>query len=503
MSLITRASAYTIALWLLVPASGWATTYAVGAARQYTSPCRLAAAVPLAAGDVIEIDPGTYTDACSLTTSGTAQAPIVMRGTAGGARPVFDATGLDLSGSGSVPRAIFQFNNASYWLLEHLELVHATNGSNNGAGFRLTAGAHDVTFRDMSIHDNQDGGMSDGPSVLTIETSEIFANGANDGQSHNLYLQGDVVRLVGNHIHDSHGGQNIKLRTRYVEIIGNFVENAGNYELDLIQSTYSAMANANAVLIGNVFVRAVSADNNSQTILFGTDNPADTTPSRNGALYAINNTFVMRNASNRLFHVLTSTPAPAATHIYLYNNIIHATVAGTQLTVDATTSGYVSGTNNFITDGIAGVPTAVISTIAGATPGFVSATDWHLAAGSPAIDTGAATPTYVDGTGTNQNGVPTLQPTPPIGAEPRYVVNAQIDLGAFEYGNVPPIGGDIVADDGGRGGGGGGKSGGCCSAGGRDATGFLVLVGLVAAQLVRPRKPATRLALPSAPARCR
>src|SRR6185503_13576606 len=175
-------------------------------------------------------------------------------------------------------------------------------------------------------------------------------NGANDGQSHNLYLQGEIVRLVGNHIHDSRGGQNVKLRTRYVEIAYNLIENAGNYEIDLIQGPNTSEPNANALLVGNVIVRAASADNNSQTILFGTDNASQT--SRNGALYAINNTFVLRNASNRLFHVLTSTPAPAATHVYLYNNIVHATVAGTQLTSDATSAAFTSGDHNFITTGI-------------------------------------------------------------------------------------------------------------------------------------------------------
>src|SRR6185312_10500856 len=208
-------------------------------------------------------------------------------------------------------RAIFQFNNASYWVLEHLELTHAANGSNNGAGFRVTAGGHDLTVRDCSIHDNQDGAMSDGPSTITLEANDIFHNGANDGQSHNLYLQGDTVRLVGNHIHDSVGGQDVKLRTRYVELIANVIENGGNYEIDLIQGPYTSMPNANAVLIGNVIVRATSANNNYQTILFGTDNPNDTTPSRNGALYALGNTFVLRNTSNQLFHVLTSPSPPA------------------------------------------------------------------------------------------------------------------------------------------------------------------------------------------------
>ena len=468
------------AWWLLLAStSASAATYSVGATRTYTSPCALAAAVPLQPGDVVEVDPGTYTDACQLTASGTAQAPITLRGLPAMPRPVFDATGLDLSGAGQVPRAIFQFTNASYWIVEHVELEHASNASNNGSGFRLTAGAHDVTFRDCSIHDNQDGAQSDGPSVIAIENSDIFHNGANDGQSHNLYLQGDVVRLVGNHIHDSVGGQNIKLRTRYVEIIGNVIEHAGNYEIDLIQGPYTAMANANAILIGNVLVRADTADNNSQTILFGTDNPTDTTPSRNGALYAIANTFVMANPSNRLFHVLTSTPAPAPTHIYLYNNIVYATVAGTQLTADSTTAGYVSGSNNFIADGIGGVPATVTGTIGGTDPMFASPTDYHLAATSPAIDRGFGTATYVDGSGATADGTPMLEPTPPIGTEPRYVVGGAIDLGAFEYGNAPQVGDDFfVGDDAGNplGGGGSKSSGGCCDAGSGGPTAWLAVL---------------------------
>jgi len=473
-----------IAIVLALGGTAFATTYPVGPSRAKHSPCELVASVALQPGDIVEVDPGTYTDACQLTASGTAQAPIVLRGVAG-TRPVFDATGLDLSGSGSVPRAIFQFTNASYWQVSHLELEHATNASNNGSGFRLTAGAHDVTFSDMSIHDNQDGGQSDGLSVITIENSDIYANGANDGLSHNLYLQGDVVRLIGNHIHDSRGGQNIKLRTRYVEIIANYVENAGNYEVDLIQGPYTAMANANAVLIGNVFVRATSANNNSQTILFGTDNPGDATPSRNGALYAIGNTFVLRNASNQLVHVLTSTSAPAATHVYMFDNIVYATVAGTKLTADATTAGYVTGSNNFIADGIGGVPAAMTATIGGTSPGFAASNDYHLVAGSPAIDVGLAQPQYADGAGTMQNGAPKVQSTPPIGTEARSVVGAGLDLGAFEYGTMVSSGDSASGTDAGTS---PGTGGGCCQIGGSHASSSLVWLAICAAGLMRRRR---------------
>jgi uncharacterized protein (TIGR03382 family) len=299
------------------------------------------------------------------------------------------------------------------------------------------------------------------------------------------------VRLVGNYIHDSRGGQNIKLRTRYVEIIANIVENAGNYEVDLIQGPYTSMPNANAVLIGNLFVRATDSDNNSQTILFGTDNPGDTTPSRNGALYAIANTFVLRNPSNQLFHVLTSPSPFAATHVYLDNNLVYATVDGTSLTSDATTAGYVTGSNNFIMTGIAGVPAALTATVAAADPGFVDAAggNYQLASGSPAIDAALAQPMYADGSGAMQDGTPALEPAPPIGSAPRYVVGAASDLGAFEFGNAPPAGGEGGIDDvdAGGGGGGGGSTSGCCNTSGSPASAWLLAL-LVAGRLARRRR---------------
>ena len=87
---------------------------------------------------MVEVDPGTYTDACQLTASGTESAPIVLRG-APGPRPVFDAVGLDLSGAGSVPRAIFQFTGGSHWRVQHLELKNAARArakGSRGSGWR-------------------------------------------------------------------------------------------------------------------------------------------------------------------------------------------------------------------------------------------------------------------------------------------------------------------------------------------------------------------------------
>jgi MYXO-CTERM domain-containing protein len=403
-----------------------ATNYEVGAAQQYKSPCALFLAVKLAPGDVIVVDAGKYTDACQITQSGSAATPIVMKG-APGARPVFDATGLDLSGSGSTPRAIFQFTNASHWRVEHLELTNASGSGGNGAGFRSTAGSDDVTVSDNLIHDNQDGIMNDGPGTFTIANNEIYKNGANDGYTHNLYLGGDAVRLVGNYIHDSNGGQNVKIRSHYAELLYNYVFHAGNYEIDLIQAPADTdKPNSNVVLIGNVVVRNPQAANDGQTILFGSDNPGET--GRNGSLYAINNTFVMTAGTNSLVHALA--PA-AASKIYLFNNVIHATVAGTTIAGDAATGALVQGTNNWVTTGVT-APAGLTGSVAGADPGFVSATDLHLTSAAPARDKGTTTLSYADGAGATHDGAPQMEyaNASTIGR----LQDGKIDLGAFEFG---------------------------------------------------------------------
>ena len=413
-------------LLVLAAAPGWATTYPVGASRAYKSPCLLVASVVLQPGDVVEVDPGTYTDACQLTASGTLVKPIVMRGIPG-PRPVFDATGLDLSGSGSVPRAIFQFTGGSHWRVSHLELMSAQNGSANGAAFRVTANALDIVIDDVSVHDCQDGFMSDGPATLTVTASDVFHNGAGDGFSHNFYVQGESIVLIGNHIHDSKAGQNVKVRSHDALIAYNLIENAGNYEIDLIQNPPQTDApNANAILIGNVIIRPPSADNNSQVILWGTDNAGDT--GRNGSLYAFSNTFILAHPSNRLFHAIN--PA-AGSQIHLVNSIVHATVSGTGLAADATTAGILVGSNDWISSNVT-TAGSLSSVLTGTNPGFVSAIDLHLTAGSPVLDAGLNGVTAIDGTGASVKGLPDQEYSAPLGTVAR-ATGSTLDLGAFGF----------------------------------------------------------------------
>jgi hypothetical protein len=479
---------------LLLAMTAGATTYSVGPSRMYGSPCALVGVVSLAPGDIIEVDPGTYADACELTASGTAVAPITLRGLPG-TLPLFDATGVDLSGVGSTPRAIFQFANGSFWVVQHLELENAANTSANGAAFRATAGAHDIVIEDVSVHDCQDGMMSDGVATVVVQSSDIFHNGAGDGFSHNLYMQGDSTTLIGNHIHDSNGGQNVKLRSRYAALFFNLIENAGNYEMDLIQGPLTSDANANAVLIGNIIVRPPTSNNNSQVILFGTD---DTTqPARNGSLYAVNNTFVLQNSANRVFHAVQPING---SQIVFENNILFATAAGTALAADATTAGVLTGAHNWIGSNVT-VSGTLTQTLSGAGPGFVSSTDYRLQATSPAVNQGMVNPTYQDGAGLTQSAVPTEEFYAPEGATPR-PSDGILDLGAFEYvspdggmGEPPDAGGPDAgeaAPDGGSPSSDGGTpvaTGVSASCGCTEASGTSALSALLVATLLLRRRP--------------
>ncbi|HZX40400.1 MAG TPA: MYXO-CTERM sorting domain-containing protein, partial [Myxococcaceae bacterium] len=241
-------------------------------------------------------------------------------------------------------------------------------------------------------------------------------------------------------------GQNVKIRSHHALLAYNLIENAGNYEIDLIQNPPQTDApSANVTLLGNVIVRPASADNNSQVIVWGTDNAAD--PGRNGSLYAINNTFVLANSSNRLFHAIN--PA-AGSQIHLVNSIVHATVTGTGLAADATTEAILVGSNDWISSQVTTAGT-LTGGLTGANPGFVSASDLHLTPGSPAVAAGAAGVTYVDGTGSVVSGVPDQEFADPLGTRPRAAASA-LDLGAYGFalasdGGTPDAGAPDAGSD--------------------------------------------------------
>ena len=95
-----RAAWLSLGVALFLPATAWATTYDVGPGMPYTT---LSGLPTLVAGDVVQIHPGTYNEARRFTVDATSANPIIIRGV-GSTRPVFDGTGVPVTGSGSAER---------------------------------------------------------------------------------------------------------------------------------------------------------------------------------------------------------------------------------------------------------------------------------------------------------------------------------------------------------------------------------------------------------------
>ena len=397
-----------------------AATYQVGLARVYHSLSNLPA---LNAGDVVEIDPGTYNEVRRWTQSGSSVNPIVIRGV-GSSRPVFDASGLTVDGALPNPRAVFQVE-AHYLTFENIEFKNARNG-NNGAGLRVTA-ANNITVRNCKITSCDMGMMCDRNNNLLIESSEIASNGTSlfDGYSHNLYLGGTNATLRFCYIHDALNGQNFKTRSHYTELFYCYIADSQDGEIGFVDAAETGAVNSHAVIIGNVVVSKPrsSGYNSVRFIQFGQDSGGQ----HNGTLYAFNNTFI---AGDSRVQFLSANATGAC--VVAVNNIF----CGSDRVV-GTVGGGISGTNNWMQVG-ATAPATFSGTTSGSAPGFISgaARNLHLTSASTCRDRGLGVLTWLDGTGAAHSGLPNLEYVNHLQSRDR-PQDGQIDIGAFEY--RPPV----------------------------------------------------------------
>jgi hypothetical protein len=400
-----------------------ATTYQVGPTRAYHTVGSLPALGP---GDVVEIDPATYNEVKRWTQPGSAAQPITIRGV-GASRPLFDATGLNVSGSLPNPRAVFQVE-ADYVTLENLEFQNARNG-NNGAGIRVTGG-NNATVRNCRISACDMGIMCDGNSNLLIEASEVCSNGTSlyDGYSHNLYLGGDSATLRFCYIHDALYGQNFKTRAHYTELFYNYIADSQDGEVGLVDAGATAATNSHAVMVGNIVFSKprLSGYNSGRFIQFGQDSGGQ----HNGTLYAFNNTF---GAGDGRIQFLSANAAGAK--IVACNNIL----AGSGQIV-GTLGGGIIGSNNWL-QSTATMPATFYTSITGTAPGFVNqaARDVHLTSGSSCRNRGLNALFYLDGSGAAHSGLPAIEYVNHLQNRQR-PSDGQTDIGAYEY-RVPAFSG--------------------------------------------------------------
>jgi hypothetical protein len=368
-------------------------TLQVGPGKPFATPCAAIAAA--SSGDTIEIDStGNYSgDVCQWSTNNLSLIGM------GASRAKVDAAGKNSQGKGIW---VISGNNTT---VENIEFTGASVVDLNGAGIR--AEGANLTVRNCYFHDNQEGILSDGgPSTITIEFSEFFHNGAGDGFSHNLYI-GNVSHFIFryNYSHGAIIGHLLKSRAAQNDIFYNRlsdeINGTASYEIDLPNGGKS-------FIIGNLIEKGPNAQN-SGLVSYQAEGPAPGNPDHE--LFVVGNTMVNDFGKGTFVVVDASVSLPAV----IKDNIFQG--AGS-----ATNQSNSVQANNFSGDAKLLNPAAY---------------DYHLMAGSPAIDAGAD-----PGQTAGLSLMPTFQYVHPSCAEGRTIVGARLDIGALELnggtGNPPP-----------------------------------------------------------------
>lgn len=204
--------------------------------------------------------------------------------------------GFDYSGSGRIPRAIFQFDPAADdCSLEGFELTGAHNASHNGAGVRINQ-ANRVVLRKCDIHHNDMGIMSGGDGTLNrgvaqyIISCHIHHNGdpTDPGFNHNLYLGGTSVCLRFCEVDHSLTGHNVKSRAHHTRLEYCYVHDSANRECDFVDAADTAQPESHAVVLGCIVVKDRAALGNRTVFHFGQDGGKD----HDGTLFLAFNTII-------------------------------------------------------------------------------------------------------------------------------------------------------------------------------------------------------------------
>ncbi len=422
----------------LAAGSAAAATLSVGAGQTYPTIAEAAAAA--ADNDIIEIHAGTYREAVTWRAAG-----LTVRGVGG--RPVIDMTGMPISNG----KGIFVVDGSNF-TVENVELVGATVGDRNGAGIRWESPGS-LTVRGCIFRSNENGILGGGAAhpenTAVIEQNEFVDNGRGDvGYTHSVYFgDAESVTFRGNWSHalwpdGADVGHLFKSRARHTYVLYNRLTAEGthsSYEINMPQG-------GDGYVIGNLIQQRVG----DQRVMISFAD-GDGTQYPGSALRVVNNTFVSESSGDATF-IRTSLAEAVMT---VRNNLV-------------------IGPGTLVTGGVI----TMDHNLVGSAADLVSADmfDYHLVAGSAAIDAGGAPGTDVTPL------MPAFQYVHPTSLETRVVVGSAIDVGAYEFGNAPVLGDDLPpgrdagTDGGGDDPGAPGDGSGCCSAQHSLPSGSLALV---------------------------
>jgi len=339
------------------------------------------------AGDVIEIDVGSYVDDNAVISTNK----LTLRGV-GGARPHLSSTVPTSNGKG------IWVNDAQNTTVENIEFSGATAapGDDNGAGIRNEGDG--FTVCNGYFHDNQNGILGGNGTVL-IEYSLFDNNGFGDGFTHNIYIDGGgtVFTLRYSSSRRANVGHTVKSRAKENHILYNRItdENVNtSYEIDLPNGGLS-------FIIGNVIEQGPNPGNTT-IITYGEEGVlAD---GRTNAINVVNNTIVNDHTSGAFVALFGGPTARLVNNLFAGPGSVPAASGSVTLTTNLTKN-----------------PTSSAGLVNAA--GF----DYHLTAGSPARDTGTD-----PGTANSVSLTPTSQYVDPANRQDR-PINSTIDIGAYEF----------------------------------------------------------------------
>ncbi|MCU0348564.1 MAG: T9SS type A sorting domain-containing protein, partial [Saprospiraceae bacterium] len=343
-------------------------------------------------GDTIEIADATYSGTACLAV--WQASGLIIKGIGG--RPQMEAEGQYIWGKGIW---VLAGDNIT---VENIEFSGAAVPDQNGAGIRLDGNG--MTVRHCLFTDNENGILTANSyqGDILIEFCEFGYNGYGDGYSHNLYI-GHVNKLTFRHNYSHHAkvGHNLKSRAKENYILYNRImdEQTGNSSrlIDLPNGGYS-------LVMGNLLMQGELAENNN-LVGYGLEGLSLDGPHE---FYLINNTMVNKRVASCLFVSVEN-----GTEI---SNISNNILAGTG---DFSSGPVYTNANNLMLTDIAEV-------------GFVAEEiyDYRLTASSPAIDLGSEQPSLM---------TPDHVYVHVAETEPRPLVGAAIDLGAYEFGEVSAV----------------------------------------------------------------
>jgi hypothetical protein len=413
----------------LVATPAGATTYDVGPGQALPA----IADVPWATlqpGDVVQIHyrAASYREKWVIGRSGTASAPIVVRGVLGpnGERPVISGDGattpdpLDFTGES---RGVLKIGTSNvpdetlpeHIVIENLELRSAHTAYNftddhgltqayaqNAAALYVERAQH-LVIRNCVLTDSGNGlfvGAFDGDTRdITIEGNFIGGNG-NDGSiyEHNTYTAAIGIVYQYNHFGPLRAGalgNNLKDRSAGLVVRNNWIE-GGNRQLDLVDGEDSQVivddpSYRETFVYGNVLIEPDGAGN-SQIVHYGGDSGNEALY-RKGTLYFFHNTVVSNRLGNTTLLRLSSDGESADVR----NNVLYVGASGDRLAMlDETGSALLS--HNWSKPGWVeshSGPADIVDDATGvesAAPGFADeiGQDYRPGAGADIIDAGGA-----------------------------------------------------------------------------------------------------------------